>query len=211
MKQFISAVAFSLFAAAPIASTAGTTITIDFERAWDYDNGDVLNYYNGGKAAVGSQTGPNLGVVFANISGFNEDPLGAGYSGAPTPLGVAYAEGPNAIINVPSGKMGFSFFYSSPIAVIGAVKAYSGLNGTGTLLASLDLLANEPMVGVYDTFTFASLALKGLARSFDLSNLASGDTTALFDNVALIPEPGTLVLLVTGGALALARRRSVRR
>ena len=217
MKQLLSTIALAVAVAAPLSASAGS-ITIDFDRVWNGGNGDIGEYYNGGKASSSQDpaTGPKLGISFVNVSGYNNDPLSGGYTGAPSPLGVAYAEGTasnnqafagQSFINITSGAVsGFSFYYSSMVDVLGAVRAYSGLNGTGTLLGTLNLLQND-FNGVYDTFSLATLAYGGGARSFDLSALANGDNVALFDNVRVVPEPGALALLAIGGALALVRRK----
>ena len=132
MKLFAAA-ALALAVSTPALATPGFTVT--FEKAWDFGNGAVDGYYNGGTAADGT-TGPNLGVGFVGISGFTNDALGPYYANAPSPLGTAYAFD-TAYINIASGvNNALRFFYSSPVAVTGALRAYSGLNGGGTLLAS---------------------------------------------------------------------------
>lgn len=78
-----------------------------------------------------------------------------------------------------------AFFYSSPLSVLGAVRAYSGLNGTGALLGSFDLLANAS--GAYDMWTQATLAFAGTAHSFDFTGSAN---VVGFDNIsATAPVP----------------------
>ena len=199
MKLFAAA-ALALAVSTPALATPGFTVT--FEKAWDFGNGAVDGYYNGGTAADGT-TGPNLGVGFVGISGFTNDALGPYYANAPSPLGTAYAFD-TAYINIASGvNNALRFFYSSPVAVTGALRAYSGLNGGGTLLASFNLAAND-LTSFYDTWSLATFSFGGTARSFDLSNSASA---VLFDNISAVPEPGTMALLFAGGAFALSRRR----
>ena len=132
---------------------------------------------------------------------------------APSPLGVAYGHDAHSYMNMAEWAVGsFSFFYSSPLAVLGAVKAYSGLDGTGTLLGSLDLVANS--TSAYDTWSTASFSFAGSARSFDFS-LAGTDSAVAFDNIVItaVPEPSTVVLMLVGGAVALrtATRRRARK
>ena len=210
MKLFPVA-ALALFAAAPaFAATPG--FLVDFEKNWDYSNGDVNNYYNGGTAAVGATTGPSLGVSFVNVSGLSNDSAFTYYSGAPTMQGTAYVHD-TAFMNVSAGVDNLlSFFYSSPSSVLGAVKAYSGLNGTGTLLGTLDLAANDTGVhatesGSYGTWTAVNFTFAGTAQSFDLSG--SANVVAL-DNISAVPEPASVLMMLVGGAVALrlgTRRR----
>jgi hypothetical protein len=207
MKLFRAA-ATAFLAAAPLMAMAAGPVLVNFEKTWDFGIGDVNGYYGGGTAADGT-SGANLGISFVNVSGLSSDALGPYYSGAPTPLGVAYGHDEHSYMNMSEWAIGtFSFFYSSPLAVTGAVKAYSGLNGTGTLLGSIDLAANAD---AYDAWSLATFAFSGSARSFDFS--AAGVNSAVaFDNIAVtaIPEPSTVLLMLVGGA-ALLRAKTRRR
>lgn len=195
--------AVALFASTPAFASASGFL-VDFEKTWDYTNGDVNDYYNGGSAADGSMGGANLGVSFVNVSGLSNDADFTYYSSAPSAQGTAYAHD-TAYINVAAGvNSGLSFFYSSPVAVIGAVKAYSGLNGTGTLLGSFDLAAND--VGAYNTWTQATFLFNGSAQSFDLTS--AGTNFVGLDNVSSVPVPAAFWLLGSGLAMvgAIGRR-----
>ena len=194
-----SAAALAMFVTAP-AFASTVPFSINFEKAWDYANGDVNGYYAGGTAADGT-TGTNLGVSFVNVSGLSNDSSFTYYSGAPSAQGTAYAHD-TAYINVAAGVLNaLSFFYSSPQNVTGAIRAFSGLNGTGSLLGSYDLVAND--IDAYTNFSFATFSFAGLARSFDLSN----SSAVLLDNISVIPEPGSVLLLIAGGVALLAGRR----
>ena len=196
-----SAAALALFATTPVFASA--TFLVDFEKSWDYANGDVNGYYAGGTAADGS-SGSNLGVAFTNVSGLSNDADFTYYAGAPSPLGTAYAHD-NAYIDIGAGVAGnLSFFYSSPVAVTGAIKAYSGLNGTGTLLGTFDLGANSSEF--YDTWSHVTLRFDGFAQSFDLTGSAN---VVGFDNISAVPEAGSTAMVLAGVALlaGLARRR----
>ena len=205
------AAATALLAATPLMASAAGPVLVTFEKAWDFANGDVNGYYGGGKAADGT-SGPNMDVSFVNISGLSNDASFTYYTGAPTPLGVAYGHDDHSYMNMKEWAVGaFSFFYSSPVAIVGAVKAYSGLNGTGTLLGSLNLAANDAVAGVYNTWSFASFAFTGSARSFDFTG-AGVESAVAFDNIAVtaVPEPSTTLLMLAGGAAMLrvvTRRR----
>ncbi|MDB5818927.1 MAG: hypothetical protein JWQ11_2567 [Rhizobacter sp.] len=202
MKLFTVA-ALALFATAPAFAIA-PAFTVDFEKSWDYLDGSVAGYYAGGTAADGT-SGADLGVSFSGMSGLSNDAAFTYYSGAPSAQGVAYVYD-TSFMNVAAGVQStLSFYYSSATSVLGAVKAYSGLNGTGNLLGSFDLAANTS--GGYDSWTAATFAFNGVAASFDLSS--SVDAVA-FDNishVSPVPEPSTYALMLLGGGLLVGARR----
>ena len=133
-----------------------------------------------------AKEGPKNGIVTKAVEGLKKL--------KPSPLGVAMAQldgvsNTTAFMNVAGGVDGLlSFFYSTPTDVIGAVKAYSGLNGTGTLLGTFDLTANT---SDYSNWTAANFTFSGTALSFDLSATAN---VAGVDNISAVPEPTSLAL-----------------
>ncbi len=200
--KLLPVAALALFAATP--AFAGTSFLVDFENSWVYGTA-VDNTY------------ASLGVTFTNVlglsnnDGFGSLPDGSYYANAPSPLGTAFAQldgvvNTSAFMNVAGGvDNAISFYYSSPVAVTGAIKAYSGLNGTGTLLGTIDLVANSDS---YSVWTPVTLSFGGTAQSFDLT--ASANVVGL-DNIAAVPEPGTYAMLLAGlGLLGFAARRSRR-
>ena len=210
MKKMLVSAALALFTTAPaLAATSG--FLVDFEKNWDYSNGDVNGFYSGGTAADAS-FGTNLGVSFVNVSGLSNDADFTYYAGAPSSQGTAYAHTfaatDQAFMNVDAGVVGeLKFYYSSPQAVTGAVKAYDGLNGTGTLLGTFDLSANTA-AATYDTWTPVTFAFTGTAKSFDLT--ASANVVGL-DNISAVPEADSLLMMLAGGSLLLGvanRRRA---
>ena len=194
-----------LLALALVAATspafASSTFTVDFEKTWDFSNGDVNGFYNGGLAADGT-SGLNLGVSFVGVSGLSNDALGPYYSNAPSLQGIAYAHD-SAIMNVASGvDNNLTFWYSSAATVVGAVTAWTGLNGTGIQLGSFDLAAN----GTYDNWTQTTFSFAGTAQSFNLTT--AGLNNVAFDNISAVPVPAAAWLF--GSALAMfgaVRRR----
>lgn len=182
-----------------------SNFTVDFEKTWDYANGDINNYYNGGAAADLSTGGPNLGVSFVNVSGLSNDSLSTYYSNAPSMQGVAYAHD-TAYMNVAAGVVNLSFWYSSLSDVTGAVTAWSGINGTGTLLGSFDLTANNSGA-TWDTWNSVVFSYTGRAKSFDFSGSAN---VAAFDNISTVPTPAAALLYGTGLAMFGAIRLSAR-
>jgi hypothetical protein len=198
-------------AAAPDIATAAPTVVIDFEKAWGY--GDLVD-----------DTYASQGVSFTNVMGASNDVDFSYFSNAPSSMGTAMAQldgqvNTAAFMNVVDGvNNSISFYFSSPTTVLGAVKAYAGLNGTGELLGTFGLIANDfntitdidgSVLAVYDTWTLASFNFAGTARSFDLT--ASANVVG-FDNISVtpsVPEPESLALLLVGlGVMAAVRRRA---
>ncbi len=202
--KFTSAAAAALLALSP-ALAAADGFLVDFERQWNYGE-PVDNTYSG------------LGVSFVNVLGLSNDADFTYYSGAPSPLGTAFVQSANttdrSFMNVVNGSIAgaLNFFYSTPTAVTGAIRAYSGLNGDGALLGTYNLASND-QTDAYNTWTAASFAFAGAARSFDLTGSAN---VVGFDNISAVvtpvPEPSAIVLMLVGGAgmlrFAARRRRS---
>ena len=203
-----------LLAVAVVSSMAASqsfaaSFTIDFEKNWDYANGDVNGYYNGGAAADGT-TGANLGVSFVGISGLSNDADFTYYLNAPSMVGTAYAHtfavDDKAYMNVAAGvDQGLSFYYSSAQSVAAAVKVYAGLNGTGALLGTFDLAANSS--DAHDVWTPLTIGFSGTAMSFDFTGSAN---VVGIDNVRTVPVPSALVLLGSALLGVPGLRRKVR-
>ena len=219
MKRAISLLAV-LFGLA-IASAKAGTVVLTFEGL--QNNETILNYYNGGMGGDGSGPGPNYGITFGSdslaiISGANGG--NGNFSGAPTMPTIAYfLSGPGDVMDVPAGfTTGFSFYYSA-INAPGVVNVYSGLGGTGTLLASLDLptTPSEPgtsgcpygqfcpwvPIGVTFAGTAESVNFTGTANQIGFDNITLGSSTP----GTATPEPATLTLLGTMLGLAGMMRR----
>ena len=195
LRPIVAALALS-FAAPVFAQTA----TIDFETAPSF-------------ASIGSLYA-GLGVVFGDdAQGLVNDELGPYFSNAPTPLGVMFAAGTDAAMNAVTGQFFFdtvSFAYSSTSALTGAVQVWSGLNGTGSMLASVDLGNNATSNGCssspYCNFSTASISFSGYAQSVTFGGAANA---AVFDNVSItaVPEPATTLIMALGLGGLVARRR----
>lgn len=198
----ILAATFAL-AAAPQALAAPVVLT--FEGATD---GVALNdFYNGGTDGAGA-SGANYGVNFspASLALVDGDAGGSGnFGNEPSPSTILFFQsGGAATMNVAAGfDTGFSFYYTS--SEPGFVNVYAGLNGTGALLATLNLAANNAgcsgdPTGTFCTFSPVGVAFAGTAMSVDFGGTAD---RIGFDNITLgavnpggtVPEPGTLALL----------------
>jgi PEP-CTERM motif len=197
MKRFLAAAA--VLAAAP--AFADTTL-IDFESVTGFES--IGEFYNGG-------AGPNLGVSFGGDAlGLVNDELGPYFSNAPTPLGTMTPVGADSTMNVAAGFSSIAFQYSSLSAVTAGVQVWSGADGTGTLLASFDLLANATAGGCsgaplchFDTLSF-TLPVIGYSVSFGNATYA-----AAFDDITIsaVPEPASAALMLLGAAGLLVLRR----
>jgi hypothetical protein len=187
------------------------------------DNEQVLNYYNGGLGGSGSGPGPSYGIVFGTDSIVAISAAAGGSennynqpSGSNSAL--YFLSGPGDIMNVAAGfTTGFSFYESGPVG--GTVMVYSGLNDTGTVLASLSLPATPQgstdggiVNGYYSVWTPVGVTFSGTAESVDFSGTAN---EIAFDAITLgsstpnsAPEPVTLLFLGPGlvGLAAMKRR-----
>ncbi len=205
----LAAVAMAMFAAAP--AFAQSTVKLDFEQTAGYVT-SIQEFYNGGSNSLG-QTGPSLGVSFTGAAAaLSNDELGPYFSNAPSPIGVMFALDTTATMNVANGFVGrLTFSYSSRDNALDAVNIYSGLNGSGTLLASASLFGNENIgcsnTTPYCRFDLTSVKFAGLAKS---ATFGGNAPNVLFDDVTIsvVPEPGTYLMLASGLALvAFAKRR----
>ena len=204
-----SLAALATLVAAP--AFAQTAITIDFEGAAGYVN-PVLDFYNGGTDALG-QSGTHFGIAFTEAAvALSNDDLGPYYSNAPTPLTVMFAMDGSAVMNVAAGFIGtVGVWYSADSFVLQGVNVYSGLNGTGSLLASFNLVANAQADGcsssAYCRFDQLTSSFAGTAKSITFGNAAN---MAAFDNISItaVPEPTTWLLMAAGlVAVGVAQRK----
>ncbi len=197
--KLISALAATaLLSAAPAFAAP---VTLDFESVTT--GASVGNLYIGYGISFG---GDVLGVVNDEFTQF--------ISNAPSGVGAMSAVGPANALNAvgPGGGLqgAVSFFYSA--ADVSTVTVWSGLNGTGTALASFDLTANAGGCSIdtpYCMWTAATITFAGFAKSvtFDPSGFTA------FDNVQVdavpLPAAGWLLISALTGFGAWRRKRAL--
>jgi hypothetical protein len=204
--------------------SSASVIVLTFEGLGDQEQ--ILNFYNGGTGSQG-HSGTNYGIQFgpSSLSLKEVDQGGSGnFGNEPSDGTIAFfLQPPGDIMNIAAGfTTGFSFFYVTPLT--GSVTVYSGLNGTGSILAQLSLASTGALgscpdpndnvgEGLFDCWKPTGVAFAGTAMSVDFSGTAN---QIGFDNITLgasspVPEPVSLVLLGFGlVGLARQRRRSLR-
>lgn len=209
MKQIAVLIASVLSAS---LAHANAPVLLDFETPTSFAS--IAEYYNGGTDSAGA-TGPALGVSFGldALNVRNDDGAGPYFSNAPTPVGAMSPVGAESTMNVAAGFVdSISFHYSATQFVVQGVNVYAGLDGTGDLLASFNLVGNAQR-GCSDTpfcrFDLMTSTFAGVAHSVTFGNAAG---LAGFDNISItaVPEPQTYAMMMAG-LLALGflvRRRS---
>jgi hypothetical protein len=218
------AAAGSLFAAA----SANVTV-LDFEDVADYPNdSDVLvqNFYNGGTASNGN-VGPNLGVSMSDnalliclntVGTFCSNTSHGGLNDGSERGGLFFLSGSEAIMNVAAGfDTGFAFKYTA-INSPGLINVYDGLNGTGNVLASIQLNTTPSTCGTEYSAAFCpfadfGVAFMGTALSVDFAGVAN---QIVFDDITFgsinpggdVPVPAAAPLMLAGLGAIAARRKA---
>ncbi|HZF31522.1 MAG TPA: VPLPA-CTERM sorting domain-containing protein [Gammaproteobacteria bacterium] len=191
VKLISAALAAGLLSAGPALSSP---VTLDFEGASSF--APVDGFYSA------------LGVSFGGDAlAISNDAAGPYYSNAPTPGTIMAPVGPAATMNAQYGFAGdASFYYSSDQAA--DVNVYSGLDGTGSVLATFHLAANSQngCSGPFCHWDVASVSFIGTAQSILFGAAAS----AGIDNVSvnMVPLPAAVWLLLSGlGGIGTFLRR----
>ena len=215
-KQKIAVLAFTVFLfCAAQANADPTPVVLTFEGVGNF--APINDFYNGG-------AGGNLGISFVgNSIALVAFPIGNGaFSNAPSGITAAgFLSGSGDFMNVPAGfSTGFSFFYAA--LAQGQVTVWSGQNGTGNLLATLNLpivpgcpgtptpLCVWTPVGTTFNGTAESVSFNGATDNLLFDNMTLGSATAGGGGPTPTPEPVTMALLGAGSlALLGARRRKV--
>ena len=166
-------------------------VVLDFEGLSNQQ--PVADFYAGGMAGGGVGPGPDYGITFgdASLSIIAQTAGGTGnFANNPSGVTILFFLSGSAIMNVPSGfDTGFSFFYAAANNP-GVVRVYDDVDGTGNLLAELNLPATGTGPTPYDFDVWAPIgvAFDGTARSVDFGGTAN---QIGFDNITLGSiEPG---------------------
>jgi hypothetical protein len=190
----------------------------------------INGFYNGGTSSAGT-TGTNYGITFSsnaqaiclNTPGVSCSNTSRGGLGDPNSQkgGLFFLSGSNTFMDDPGGfTTGFSLFYAA-INSPGSLDVYSGVDGTGTLLATLALPTTlSSCSGIYGAgfcpFVPIGVSFSGTAESISFAGVAN---QIVFDDVTFgsatpgppstVPEPSTFVMMLTsaGAGIGALRRR----
>lgn len=169
----------------------------------------VGDFYNG----AGLPGTPNYGITFSsNFLGLRSvfRPGNGAFAPTPTLTPAIFMPGSTGstvtgIMNVTGGfSNGLQFFYTAGFSQ--TVTLWSGTNGTGTVLATISLAANDGNCMNFPTYcnwstvgvnldssvTVKSVTFTGPANSLGISDMTVGASTTA------VPEPSTFCLLGTG-------------
>jgi hypothetical protein len=222
----------TLMAAAPAGAAV---VSLNFEGITPHPHPNntvfVQEYYNGGTSSVGT-SGANVGASFGDnalVICLNTESVGCSNTsrgGTPDSAGsrlgaLFFLAGDETFLNYAAGfTTGFSFNYVS-LSFSGSVTVYDGLNGTGNLLATLDLTPNAGSCpgfgGRFCPFSPIGVAFAGTARSISFGGIAN---QIVFDDITFgsdrpgggggteVPVPAALGLfgLALAGFAATRRR-----
>ena len=191
-------------------------IVLDFEGVGNVAS--INDFYNGGTDSAGNSgtdyginfTSDSLGVISYQSGGTGNFSANAPSSGHTVAF---FLDGAGDTMNVASGfTTGFSFFYADQVGFTGSVSVFDGLNGSGSLLATLSLPSTPTP---YEVFVPVGVTFSGTAKSVVFGGSAN---FIAFDDITLgsataggAPEPATWALMIGGMGLAgaaLRRRRS---
>jgi hypothetical protein len=195
------------------AAWANSTDLLTFQGLTDLQ--PVGNFYNGAGAGV-----PNYGVSFSSnfyaLKSVYQGGAGA-FAADPTNTpaifinGVTGAQTTGSMNVGPGFTSGISFFYTA--AFTETVTIWSGANGTGTVLATVSLAANNSSCSGFPSYcnwSAAGLTFSGTAKSVTFSGGANGIGIAditLGQSTTAIPEPSSFLLMGTGLVAAYGKAR----
>jgi len=185
------------------AFPSSAAITLTFEGLEPKTK--VGDYYNGG-------AGVDYGIAFYTSDKAPWADGGVSYPNPPSGTMVLRSTeeySATTCMNVSAGFLGqVAFFYSAPIHD-GHLEIWSGLDGTGNLLASTDLAAIETSgPTMYDVWAPFNLSFDGVARSVHFGY----NSAVAFDDISLrvVPEPASWMagaFLLIGLAIKEVHRR----
>ena len=160
----------------PSLSQAQTTgiVTFGVLRNLEF----IDQFYDGGKGSLGSGPGPNFGLTFTSTA----QTITSGSKGGsgnfinnPGKFPVMFFQkGNNVTISLANGVDTGVYFYYSALQT-GQFTVYSGANGTGNILASVSLPANNTGCTTYKmcVWTRIVVPLSATANSIVFSGVAN--------------------------------------
>jgi hypothetical protein len=213
-------------------SQAATVTVLDFEginigTTTNYAN--VNDFYNGGTSSAGT-SGTDFGVGFSSnalaicLNTLTESCSNTSRGGQGNPNsqrgGLFFLSGAETYLNYASGfDTGFSFFYTA-ISQPGTINVFDGVDGTGNLLASLNLGTTSSTCSGYSAgfcpFVASGIGFTGIAKSIGFAGVAN---QIVFDDITFgsvipdpvsIPEPFTIIGTLVGGTAALRMRKKLK-
>jgi hypothetical protein len=209
LSLIASGVALSTCVLAVDRANAQPTV-LDFEGLQNFE--EIRDFYNNGTGSLGSK-GTNYGVSFStNSLAIVQGAPGSNIGGLPSPVTAAFFLGGAAnTMNVAKGFTGLSFFYSA-VNNPGFVNIYDGLDGTGNVLATINLPTTpngggDPACNFnnFCPFVPVGVTFNGIAKSVDFGGSAN---QIVFDNIEItlvsrttVPEPASVLGLLAIGAL----------
>jgi hypothetical protein len=230
-KLEMAAVAVLALSAAGAAQAAVVSLNFEGINA-SYPSGYAFinGFYNGGTSSDGT-TGTNYGITFSSnaqaiclnsttvtCSNTSRGGLAPGSDKG----GLFFLSGSSTTMDYAAGfSTGFSFNYAEPNTHGGFVQVWDGLDGTGTMLANINLALTPsgcPGYGAaYCPFVPIGVTFSGTGKSIVFGGVAN---FVVFDDVTFgsstpgpgIPEPAEWALLLAGFGMAgaaLRRRRAM--
>jgi PEP-CTERM motif len=200
-RSVCAAFALSLWLmfAAPFAHGS----SVDLLNFIGLQNGQpVGNFYNG----AGVASTPNYGVTFSsNVIGLRPSTSQSGAGGLvsdPTSTPYIYINSSTlpGIMNVAGGfSSGLNFFYASLSNE--TITVWSGINGTGTVLATMTLSSSCSGSPSNCAWFDTGLSFSGTAKSVTFLGPANGIGIAditLGQSTTAVPEPSSIYLLGIG-------------
>lgn len=203
------------------AAANAEVIVLDFEGVGD--NAIIGDFYNGGTDSLGN-SGTDYQISFGTDAlGLVDDDAGGNgnFANEPSADTIMFFTSGTAVLNYgPGFETGFSFFYTSSTAA--DVFVFDGLDGTGNLLATLNLTAQHTTncggdpTGTFCNWTSVGAAFSGVAKSIDFGgtvgqtgydNITFGSTVPVVVNPVNAPA-GILLTMLGLGLFARKRIQS---
>jgi opacity protein-like surface antigen len=228
MRKILALVAAAVGAIGLASSAHAAIVDLTFEgvaASYPFSRTKINDFYNGGTSGAGT-SGPDYGVTFSrglNAACLNSLSVSSCDRVSKGGLGPADSQESALEFNSPISAFmdvagGFTtdlqLNYVTTLLKV-SISLWSGLDGTGDLLATLSLPANAVGCPDYDAdfcpFTSAHVSFSGIARSVQFSGIAAD-----FDDITFTaaPEPSTWAMMLIGFAglgYAEIRRRGGRR